>query len=278
MELSWFQSILLGFLSGLTEIFPVSAQAHRIVALKLFGNGVTMSPMVELFIHIGILLGLYYGCRSHIARIMRAQRLSQIPAKRRKRPLDTRSMMDYRLLTTTLVPTVIAFFFFDKAQELAAKLPMLALFILVNGLILYIPQFLPGANKDARTLSPLEGLLIGLGGAASVIPGISCVGAGISVASVCGADRQYALRVSLIMAIPVTIGFIVMDMMAILGGAALSFGLFFSGVLCGIAAFAGVLIAIRVLRVLLAQVSPGVFGVYCIGFSLFTFILYLTAA
>lgn len=278
MELSWFQSILLGFLSGLTEIFPVSAQAHRIVALKLFGNGVTMSPVVELFIHIGIMLGLYYGCRSHIARIMRAQRLAQIPAKRRKRPLDTRSMMDFKLLTTTLVPTVIAFLFFDKAQSLAAKLPMLALFILVNGLILYIPQHLPGANKDARNLSPLEGLLIGLGGAASVIPGISCVGAGISVATVCGADRQYALRVSLIMAIPVTIGFIVMDMMAILGGAALSFGLFFSGLLCGLAAFAGVLIAIRVMRVLLAQISPAVFGVYCAGFSLFTFILYLTAA
>jgi len=278
LELSWFQSILLGFLSGLTEIFPVSAQAHRIVALKLFGSGVTMSPMVELFLHIGTLFGLYYGCRSHIARIMRAQRLSQIPAKRRKRPLDIRSMMDFKLLTTTLVPTVIAFFFFDKAQGLAARLPVLALLILLNGLILYIPQYLPGANKDARNLSPLEGLLIGLGGAASVIPGISCVGAGISVATVCGADRQYALRVSLLMAIPITIGFIAMDIMAILGGVTLSFGLILSGLLAGAAAFAGVFLGIRILRVILAQMTPAVFGIYCVGFSLFTFILYLTAA
>lgn len=278
MELSWFQSILLGFLSGLAEIIPVSAQAHRIVALKLFGNGVTMSPMVELFLHIGTLFGIYYGCRSHIARIMRAQRLSQIPAKRRKRPLDTRSMMDFKLLTTMLVPTVIAFFFYEKAQSIEGKLPMVALFVLINGLILYIPQYLPGANKDARNLSPLEGLLIGLGGAASIIPGISCVGAGISVATVCGADRQYALKVSLLMAVPVTIGLIAMDILAILGGVTLSFGLFLSSLLCGIAAFAGVFLGIRFMRAILAQISPAVFGVYCAGLSLFTFILYLTAA
>ena len=278
MELSWFQSILLGFLSGLTEILPVSAQAHRIVALKLFGNGVAMSPMVELFIHMGTLFGLYIGCRSHIRRIMRAQRLSQIPAKRRKRPLDTRSMLDFKLLTTTLMPTILAFFFFSQLKGLAGSLPMLALFILLNGLVLYVPQFLPSANKDARTLSPLEGLLIGLGGAASIIPGISCVGAGISVATVCGADRQYALRISLLMAVPVTIGLIVMDLLAIFGGTALSFGLLLSGLLCGIAAFGGTLVGIRLLRALLAQISPWVFGIYCGGFSLFTFILYLTAA
>lgn len=278
MELSWFQSILLGFLSGLTEILPVSAQAHRIVALKLFGNGTAMSPLVELFLHMGAIAGFYIGCRSHIVRIMRAQRLAQIPAKRRKRPLDTRSMLDFKLLTTTLVPTVLAFFFFSKAKAVVDSLPMLALFILLNGLVLYIPQFLPGANKDARTLSPLEGLLIGLGGAASIFPGISCVGAGISVASVCGADRQYALRISMLMAIPVSMGFVVMDLLAIFGGASLSFGLLLSGILAGLSAFAGVTLGIRLLRMLLAQISPSVFGVYCGGFSLFTFILYLTAA
>lgn len=278
MELSWFQSILLGFLSGLTEILPVSAQAHRIVALKLFGNGVTMHPMVELFLHMGTLVGLYLGCRSHIARIMRAQRLSQIPAKRRKRPLDTRSMMDFKLLITILAPTVIAFFFFEKAQSIAGKLPLVALFVLLNGLILYVPQYLPGANKDARNLSPLEGLLIGLGGAASLIPGISCVGAGISVATVCGADRQYALRISLIMAIPVTIGLIAMDFLAVLGGVTLTFGLLFNCLLAAGAAFAGVILGIRLLRAILAQISTAVFGVYCMGMALFTFILYLTAA
>ena len=279
MELSWFQSILLGFLSGLAEILPVSSEAHRLVALKLFGNGVTMPPLVELFLHMGTLAGLYYCCHGHIVRIMRAQRLAKIPKKRRKRPLDTRSMMDFKLLKTTLIPTVLAFLFYDKTAKIADNLVLVAVFLFLNGVILYIPQYLPGANKDARTMSPVEGLLIGLGCALSTIPGISCIGAGISIATACGADKQYGLSISLLMAVPVTIGFIAMDVMAILAGTtALSMGLVFSCLLCGGAAFLGIAAGIRLLRTALDQISMSVFGFYCWGLALFTFILYLTAA
>lgn len=279
MELSWFQSILLGFLSGLAEILPVSGEAHRLVALKLFGNGVTMSPMVELFLHIGTLGGLYYCCHSHIQRILRAQRLARIPKRRRKRPLDTRTMMDFKLLKTTLIPIVIAFFFFDKTAKIADNLVLVAVFVFINGIILYIPQYLPGSNKDARTMSRVEGLLIGLGGGLSTIPGISCMGAGISIATVCGADKQYAMTISLLMTIPVTTGLIVMDILSILAGSVtLSFGLIFACLLCAAAAFAGVFTGIRVLRAAIANMSMSIFGFYCWSMALFTFILYLTAA
>jgi undecaprenyl pyrophosphate phosphatase UppP len=105
------------------------------------------------------------------------------------------------------------------------------------------------------------------------------VGAGVSVASVCGADKQYALNISLLMAIPVTIGLIAMDILAILGvGVSLSLGGIFSGLLCAVAAFAGAFVGIRVLRVAINNISMSVFGLYCWSVALFTFILYLTAA
>ena len=37
MDLNWLQSIIYGFVSGLMDILPVSAQAHRALLLKLFG-------------------------------------------------------------------------------------------------------------------------------------------------------------------------------------------------------------------------------------------------
>lgn len=279
MELNWFQSILLGFLSGLADIIPVSAEAHRLVALKLFGNGSTMSPLVELFLHMGTLAGLYYGCYNQILRLTRARKLARIPKRRRKRPLDTRSLMDLSLLKTTLIPIVIAFFFYDKVSSIADNMVLVSAFLLVNGVILYIPQFLPGSNKDSRSMSRVEGLLIGLGGAISTIPGISCVGAGVSIATVCGADKQYALNMSLLMAIPVTIGLIAMDILTILGAEfALSMGLIFSCLLCAIAAFIGVFFGIRTMRVAINNLSMSVFGCYCWSAALFAFILYLTAA
>lgn len=279
MELNWFQSILLGFLSGIAEILPVSAEAHRLVALKLFGNGAAMSPLTELFLHMGTLMGLYYCCHGHIVRIMRAQRLARIPKHRRKRPLDTRSLLDFKLLCTTLIPTVAAFLFYDQTSKISGKLYLVAFFLFLNGVILYVPQFLPGSNKDSRSMSPVDGLLIGLGGAVSTIPGISCIGAGVSVATVCGADKAFALSISLLMTVPVTIGYIAMDVLAILGAKlVLSFGVVFSCLLLGVSSFLGIFVGIRVLRRLIANFPMSVFGLYCWGMALFTFILYLTAA
>ena len=37
MDLNWFESFLYGLFSGLTDILPVSAEAHRILMLKCFG-------------------------------------------------------------------------------------------------------------------------------------------------------------------------------------------------------------------------------------------------
>lgn len=279
MELNWFQSILLGLLSGIAEILPVSAEAHRMLAMALLGNGASISPLQELFLHMGTLAGLYYGSYNQILRLTRAQKLARIPKRRRKRPLDTRSLMDLSLLKTALIPIIVAFFFYDKVSGIGKSLVPVAVCLLLNGVILYVPQFLPGGNKDSRSMSRVEGLLIGLGGALSVIPGISCVGAGVSVASVCGADKQYALNISLLMAIPVTIGLIAMDILAILGvGVSLSLGGIFSGLLCAAAAFAGAFVGIRVLRVAINNISMSVFGLYCWSVALFTFILYLTAA
>ena len=279
MELNLVQSILLGFLSGIAEILPVSAEAHRLIALKLFGSGSTMPAILELFLHIGTLAGLYYCCYHHILRMTRAWKLARIPKRRRKRPLDTRSLMDLSLLKTTLIPIVAGFFFHEKIASISNNLVLVAFFLLLNGVILYIPQFLPGSNKDSRSMSRVDGLLIGLGGAFSTIPGISCIGAGVSISSVLGVDKQYGLNLSLLMTIPVTVGLIAMDILAILGAqTGLTIGLLFSCILCAAAAFAGVVLAIRLLRSIVANVSMSVFGLYCWSAALFAFLLYLTAA
>ena len=183
MEINLLQSILLGITSGLTEILPVSAQAHRLVLLKLFG--VNNEPaLLRLLIHLSTMFALYYCCRGQILRLTRAQKLVKIPKRRRKRPLDTKSLMDYSLLKTTLIPIILAFIFYGKTASIASNLIVVAGILFLNGLILYIPQFLPGSNKDSRMLSRLEGFLMGLGGAVSVLPGISAIGSAVSVGAV----------------------------------------------------------------------------------------------
>ena len=108
MIFDWLQSIVYAVISGLAEVLPISAQVHRLLLLKLFGMG-TEPRMLRLFVHIGVLLALYYACQNNIIRMIRARKLARIPKKKRKRPLDTRSLMEFSLWRTMLLPVIALF-------------------------------------------------------------------------------------------------------------------------------------------------------------------------
>ena len=278
MDLNWFQSLIFGFVSGLTDILPVSAQAHKAILLKLFG--LSTEPVVLRFmIHVATFAGLYYCCQMQILRIARQLRLSRIPPKRRKRPLDTRTLMDYKLLKMMTIPVVLAFFAYQKTAVWNHSLNWIALFVLINAVIVYLPILMPSGNKDSRSFSPLEGLLIGFGSATAIVPGISSVGTMTSVLLLRGADRTFALNMALLLQMAVSVCMIVMDIVAMstMGIGIMSFGAIVYCILSAAAAFAGVFLGIKVMRLLAVNIGFNMFAFYNLGLALFSFILFLTA-
>ena len=278
MDLNWLQSIIYGFISGLMDILPVSAQAHRVLLLKLFG--VTgKSDLFALMIHLGVFAGLYFSCNGHIVRMSRAKRLSRIPRKKRKRPLDVKSLMDWSMLKTMLLPVILGVYLRQYTDSWQHNLLVIAVFLFLNGIILYAPQFLPTGNRDSRTLSRVEGLLMGLGGGISVLPGFSAVGAAASISSVCGVEQKYGLDMALLMNMFLNFGYLVCDFLDILAGGAgpLSFLLVVRYIMTGCLAFAGTLTGVRLLRRVTSTQGYALFGLYCFGLSLLVFILNLLA-
>ena len=272
--MDWLYHILYGFISGSADILPVSAPAHQ----RLFDVMIpddTISAFTRLMVHIAIFAALYYNCNNQLIRIGRAVKLARIPKRRRKRPLDTKSLMELQMLKTMAIPLIVGFIFYSKAVAFVSTLIIMSVILLVNGLILYIPQYLPGSNKDSRNLSRVEGVLMGLGGAASVLPGVSSVGTVFSIGSVCGGEKGYVLNMALLLNIGVTAAHVVWDVIALISGdaGALSFGLVLNYLLAAAAAFGGVYLGIRIVRALSAHMD--FFAYYCWGAALFTFILYL---
>ena len=278
MELSWFESCVFGLFSGLLDMIPVSADAHSILLLKFFGVKAS-SDILNLLIHFAVLAALYYSSQTHLIRMRRACALARVPKRKRKRPLDIRSMMDWSMLKTMLVPAVLGVFFRKYTMGLHSNLMLISLFLFVNGLILYVPQFFPTSNRDSRTLSRIEGLLMGLGGTIAAIPGISAIGATTSIASVCGVDRTYGLNMSLMMNMGITLGLVVYDVLGIIsnGAAGLSLLVLIRYIFSAAAAFGGAMLGIQWMRRLAAGHGFSLFGVYCWGLALFTFILNLIA-
>ena len=278
MELSWLQSCVFGLFSGLLDIIPVSADAHSVLLLKFFGVKAS-SDMMNLLVHMAVFASLYYSTQTQLIRMKRARALARVPKRKRKRPLDIRSMMDWSMLKTMLIPAVFGVFLRKYTVGLHSNLMLISLFLFLNGLILYVPQFFPTSNRDSRTLSRIEGLLMGLGGAISAIPGISAIGATTSIASVCGVERTYGLNMALMMNMGITLGLIVFDILGLInnGFAGFSLMVLVRCIVSAAAAFAGSLLGIKWMRRLAAGHGFSIFGVYCWGLALFTFILNLIA-
>jgi undecaprenyl-diphosphatase len=276
LELNWLQSLFLGLISGIAEVLPVSAQAHRLVLLKIFGMK-SEPAVLRLMIHVSTAVALYLGSRAHIVRMMRAFRISKIPKKRRKRPLDTEGLNDFNLLRTTLIPTILAFMIYSKTSMFAGKALIVSALMVINGIILYVPQYLPGSNKESGSMSRIDGLVIGLGAASGTLPGISSVGTAVSVAAVRGMDLKKALNLALLMNIPVNLGMVAYDLISLLSGGAgsLSLGALGCGIMAGITAFAGVIIGLRLIRKIVENVGYSVFGFYSWGAALLSFVLFL---
>jgi len=278
LELSWFESCIFGLFSGLFDIIPVSAQAHSILLLKFFGVKAS-SDVMNLLIHVGVFAALYYSSQTQLIRMRRARALARVPKRKRRRPLDVRSMMDWSMLKTMFVPAVLGVYLRKFTVEMHSNLMLISVFLFLNGIILYVPQFFPTSNRDSRTLSRIEGLLMGLGGAASAVPGISAIGAATSIASVCGVDPTYGLNMALMMNMAITGGLLFYDVMGIVSGGlgTLSILLVLRYLLSALSAFGGTILGIKLMRHLAKEQGFSVFGVYCWGLALFTFILNLIA-
>ena len=278
MTLNWFQSLIIGFFSGIADILPVSAQAHKAVLLTLFGME-QEPPLLRIFIHIAALCGLYFSCQQQILRMIRQKQLARIPKNRRKRPVDLRILMDVRLVITMIIPLLLGFFFYQKATALYHRLSWVALFLVMNAVILYLPNFLPSGNKDSRSLSRFEAVLMGLGGAFSVVPGISAVGTICSVGGVCGAERTYMVDISLLAQMVITAVLIFFDFISLftVGFGVAGLGGIIACLLAGAAAFVGTYYSIKMIRAMAVNIGFSIFAYYSVGLAVMAFVLYLSA-
>lgn len=259
------EAFIYGLLSGFAEILPVSAAAHQELLKRIFGLDAEPNS-VKLMAHLSVLAVLIYSSLPELKQLRRV-------SVRGKRP---RLSADFRLIRTAAVPLLLGFLLVRYVRFLGEQLPLLALMLALNGVILFVPSRILQGNKDARGMSGWDGLLLGFFGAAGTIPGISRAGVLLSVASARGAERRHGLKWMLILSIPALTVLSLMDLAAVFsagGGVAVGF----AGMLLVIAgAAAGCFFAIKLLRYLAVKVGFSGFAFYCWGVALFSFVMYLT--
>lgn len=274
MKTGWLPCLLYSLLSGLTEIVPVSSRGHELLWQRL--TGMEQQPLLQLLVHAGTLLGLWLACRGYFSKLRREKRLARGKRQQTRQP-DPRFLCDDRLLHMAAMPMLLSFLLQPKAASWGGHLSLLAIFFLLGGILLFVPRLLPAGNKDSRSLSAMDSLLIGLSGALGILPGFSRVGAAVSAAQARGTDRERAVELVLALDTVAMLGVLVWDAVALAGAGMpqLSAAVVISGVLAAVFACIGARLGVILVRFLAVKTGFSGFAYYCWGAALFTFLIFL---
>lgn len=272
--LEMIKALIYGLVSGLSEIVPVSSRGHQSVLMQMFGMP-RRDPLLDLLVHLGIIVGVFFCSKEELMQFRQGVSANS----RVRRSMNKQQIYENRLLKSALLPLIIGLFFYGIGTKYESNPLAIALYMTINGIILFVPDYVRQSNKNAGHMGFADSFLIGLSGLLCIFPGLSRVAVGTSVAILRGADKQNAFKWLLFLTVPAMIVLIILDIIGLftLGLSTLSLWLLIGYVLAAAAAFGGSYIAITLMRFLSVNSGFSGFAFYSWGAAAFTFILYLFA-
>jgi len=252
--MNWWQSIILGLVQGLTEFLPVSSSGHLAIGRELLGVEASEDLAFEVVVHAATVLATIVVFRKEIWKLL-------CGLFKFKYNDET----DYILkIVVSMIPVfIVGVFFKDMVEDLFGSILVVALALLVTAVLLFFSdRAKPRAESTARNgISWWQALVIGLGQAVAVVPGLSRSGTTISTGLLCGVKRETVAQFSFLMVLVPVLGEAFLDLV---GGdlAASSVGAL-PLVLGFISAFASGLFACKVMIALVKKASLKWFALYC---------------
>ena len=160
--ITYFQAIVLGVLQGVTELFPVSSLGHTVLFPTLFGwnevvrcQSESESPWLAFVVtlHVGSALGLLFYYRRDWVEIIKA--FFHTLATRRAETSTER--LAWLIIIASIPAGVLGLAFEHQLRTLTAKPEVAAIFLMVNGLVLFAAERFR-RRAAVRELAVREGL------------------------------------------------------------------------------------------------------------------------
>jgi undecaprenyl-diphosphatase len=197
-QLSWLQAIVLGISQGLTEFLPISSTAHTLIVSKLLGwpdPGAAFTAVTQ----VGTELAVVIYFRQDIARILKAWFASLTKKTERANP-DAK--MGWYVIIGTIPIGIAGLAFKSSIETTARNLWLVAATLIVMGILLGLADRFARHTKSEADINAKNAVLLGLGQALALIPGVSRSGATITAGLAMGFKRDVAARYSFLLAIP----------------------------------------------------------------------------
>lgn len=204
------QAVILGIVQGATEFLPISSSAHLFLVPWILG-WTDQGLAVDVAFHWGTLIAVLAYFRNDIKRVLKTVRylLENKPDSEHKEYIKNHKnhLRIFALIAIASIPGGLLGVLFDKYIENIFRSPVyMAINLLVFGVILYWADRRSVKEKNIRTASFKEILIIGFSQALAIFPGVSRSGATISAGLLLGFKRAEAARFSFLLAVPIILG------------------------------------------------------------------------
>jgi len=226
--MTYFQAIVIGIVQGITELFPISSLGHSVLLPELLGwdklvSGESAGESFYLAflvgLHVATALALLVFYRRDWAEVIRGFFTSL-----RKRRIETApERLAWLLVVGTIPVGIVGLVFEHQLRVVFAKPTAAAVFLTINGLILFAGERFrrrsevrelvlthehhadvgDDVGRDLDTLDLKEGVLVGSSQILALFAGISRSGVSMVAGLLRGLDHEDAMRFSFMLATPI---------------------------------------------------------------------------
>ena len=256
--MDWLQALILGLVQGLTEFLPVSSSGHLAIGREILGVQASEDLVFEVTVHAATVLATIIVFRKQIGRLLAGLF-----------KFKYNDETDYILkICVSMIPVfVVGVFFKDYVEALFSSLYVVGGALLLTAALLFFSDRksqAPASSLPAPRsgISWWQALVIGLGQAEAVIPGLSRSGTTISTGLLSGVRREDVAQFSFLMVIVPILGEAFLD---VVGGDMASSTIGFLPLAVGfVAAFLSGLFACKVMIALVKKAKLKWFALYCL--------------
>lgn len=213
---------LLGLVQGLTEFLPVSSSGHLAITKQLFGEGFTdLGLTYDILLHVATLVAVFVVYWRDIVALITG--FFGLIGDLFRRRLDLSAHPEQRLVLLVIlasVPAAVVGVLFDDAIEalFSSHFILVGFMLLLTGVELMFSDRIPERGLTEKDLAFPKAFVPGAFQALALFPGLSRSGSTITGALLTGAKREFAVKFSFLMSIPVILGSALVDVVGLIRG------------------------------------------------------------
>lgn len=203
--MDFLKAFLLGLIQGLTEFLPVSSSGHLAVTQKILG---LEGPILffDVMLHFGTLIAIFIVFAKDIRLI-----LFSMISKTSGQHLGA-ARLGWLAILGTVPIGITGILLHDWIERAFESVPTVGCMFVVTGFMLFSTRKLGGKRKE-KELRVRDAIWVGVCQAIALLPGISRSGMTIGGGLWLGIQREVAVRLSFMMAIPAIVGALVLKLL-----------------------------------------------------------------